>query len=60
MSARSPRNVIVAKGNGRHSLRILRALPNGCAFRSVVTLRLRSACLYVSLPRGKERDREGT
>ena len=57
MSARSPRNVIVAKGNERHSLRIPRALPNGCAFRSVVSLRLGSG---VSLRVFIERDREGT
>ena len=57
MSARSPMNVIVAKGSERHSLHVPRALPNGCAYRSVATLRLGSG---VSLRVFIEREGEGS
>ena len=60
MSCRSPRNVIVAKGERAPFARHCESLPIGREYRPVDTPDSVRACLYVSLSRGKERDREGT
>ena len=60
MSACWPRNVIVAKREPNSAIvSCCESLPIGHEYRSVA-LRPVRACLYVSLPRGKGRDREGT
>ena len=60
MTARSPRSVIVAKRSERHSLHIPRALPDAVRTSPSPLSDSVRACLYVSLSRGKERDRDGT
>ena len=61
MSARSRWNMIVARGNRRHSLGIARSADRmaNTAARSGPK-RVNRACFSVSLACGKGRDREGT
>jgi hypothetical protein len=62
MAAGWPRNVIVDKRDAAPLDSRCENLPIGDEYRFAngPAKSLPRACLYVSLPRGKERDREGT
>jgi hypothetical protein len=60
MACRSPRNMIVAKENLRHSLGAARAGRVDASTDPWTPTSSVRACLYLSLPCGNRRDCEGT